>query len=75
MGKIEIRKPQEIKIIEPLRDLTKLNYSKFQIDIPGMGRLRTGEKHPDFHIVRLVNTENVSVGEEEPKIEEVVKGN
>lgn len=75
MGKIEIRKPQEIKIIEPLRDLTKLNYSKFQIEIPGMGRLRTGEKHSDFHIVRPAKTEIASVGEEKPKIEEVVNSN
>ena len=28
-------------------------YLNCQLDVPGVGRLRTGERHPDFHLAEL----------------------
>jgi hypothetical protein len=52
MGKIKILRSDEARIAEPVIDMQNIRPSKYQIDIPGMGRLRTGERHLNFHAIR-----------------------
>jgi hypothetical protein len=51
MTKLTISKPAKKADKNVDQNLDQLlKYSAFQIGVPGVGRLRTGERHPDFHI-------------------------
>lgn len=51
MKKVTIKKSPSVNNLEKLRDIDRLQERPLcQFEIPGVGRLRTGEKHSDFHI-------------------------
>jgi len=57
MAKLKISKPVskiDKDISQDLSQLLKL--SVYQIEIPGVGRLRTGERHPEFHLQNIDET-------------------
>lgn len=57
MAKFTISKPvkkTDNDISQNSNQLLKL--SAYQIEVPGVGRLRTGERHPDFHLQNIDET-------------------
>jgi len=49
--KVTIKRPVKVKSIESLKNFDQLQERLLcQFEIPGVGRLRTGERHSDFHI-------------------------
>ena len=52
MGKLKLARHEENQVLEPSFQRSLITgYSKCEMMIPGVGRLRTGEKHPNFHRV------------------------
>ena len=52
MGKLRLARHEEKQILEPSFQRSLITgYSKCEMMIPGVGRLRTGERHPNFHRV------------------------
>lgn len=73
MQRLKINKQRKREIRKPLNDQENFKPSKFQIDIPGVGRLRTGEKHLDFHQIEAKEQAIENIEQEISKPEEVVK--
>jgi len=49
--KVTIRKSSSVNNLESRRNFDRLQERLLcQFEIPGVGRLRTGERHSDFHI-------------------------
>ena len=51
MAKLRINNVRKSPALDILPGVDPLKPSKYQLEIPGIGRLRTSRKHRDFHIV------------------------
>jgi len=54
MAKLKISKPKKNAAEDIDQNVNQLmQFSACQIEVPGVGRLRTGERHPDFHLQNI----------------------
>lgn len=54
MAKLTISNPKKIAAKDIDQDFNQLmRFSICQIEVPGVGRLRTSERHPDFHLQNI----------------------
>jgi len=57
MAKLTISKPVKKPDEDINLDLNQLlKFSAYQIEVPGVGRIRTSERHPDFHLQNIDET-------------------
>ena len=69
MARLKMKKPKSLALPDPMGGFAGTALvSRCQIEIPGVGRIRTGERHPDFHFV-----EEALVQETKPPVETGIK--
>ncbi len=60
MGKVIIEKTFDDRDAERLKtsEMPYL-YSQCQLEVPGIGRIRTGKVHPNFHLTKMSKPEKI----------------